>query len=250
MKIGITTGSPENNLALLLINELLKKFPSFELYVITTESLGKKNALRRNGIAKAIRLGKNKLKGDFLDNKVKEEIGPVRSLYTFCKKKKIEYIEIKGLNSNSTHKKLKSYGFDYVINCGGGIFKDSFIAVAKHGVLNTHMGKLPEVRGMNALEWSVINKVPLGVTLHYIDEGIDTGPIIDFQAMEILQGDSLTRIRDRSNLVNVEMLIKAFRKAEENKHPIPYKEQGVEEGKQYYILHPCLKSIVERKINL
>lgn len=46
-------------------------------------------------------------------------------------------------------------------------------------VLNLHMGKLPEYRGMRPVNWALRNgDTTAGVTLHEVDEGIDTGPII------------------------------------------------------------------------
>lgn len=46
-------------------------------------------------------------------------------------------------------------------------------------VLNLHLGKLPEYRGMRPINWALKNGETLaGVTLHEVDEGIDTGPIV------------------------------------------------------------------------
>jgi methionyl-tRNA formyltransferase len=46
-------------------------------------------------------------------------------------------------------------------------------------VLNLHLGKLPEYRGMRPINWSLKNGESVaGVTLHEVDEGIDTGPIV------------------------------------------------------------------------
>lgn len=46
-------------------------------------------------------------------------------------------------------------------------------------VLNLHLGKLPEYRGMRPINWSLRNgETVAGVTLHEVDPGIDTGPIV------------------------------------------------------------------------
>jgi methionyl-tRNA formyltransferase len=46
-------------------------------------------------------------------------------------------------------------------------------------VLNLHLGKLPEYRGMRPCNWALRNgETVAGVTLHEVDEGIDTGPIV------------------------------------------------------------------------
>lgn len=46
-------------------------------------------------------------------------------------------------------------------------------------VLNLHLGKLPEYRGMRPVNWALRNGESIaGVTLHEVDTGIDTGPIV------------------------------------------------------------------------
>ena len=45
--------------------------------------------------------------------------------------------------------------------------------------INCHAGKLPFYRGRNILNWVLINdEREFGITVHYVDEGIDTGDII------------------------------------------------------------------------
>jgi len=46
-------------------------------------------------------------------------------------------------------------------------------------LLNLHLGKLPEYRGMRPVNWSLKNGESVaGITLHEVDTGIDTGPIV------------------------------------------------------------------------
>lgn len=67
---------------------------------------------------------------------------------------------------------------DYIVMMGGSILSSAAIATARLGVLNAHPGLLPWARGMNVLEHSLLRDVPLGATGHFIDAGIDTGPIL------------------------------------------------------------------------
>jgi len=61
--------------------------------------------------------------------------------------------------------------FDYVL-------KPEFLALFPLGVVNLHSSYLPYNRGQYPNVWSIVEGTPAGVTLHYIDEGIDTGDII------------------------------------------------------------------------
>ena len=55
-------------------------------------------------------------------------------------------------------------------------------------LVNTHPSYLPYNRGKNYNFWALVEQCPFGVTLHFVDEGIDTGPIL-FQ--EIIDYDWL-----------------------------------------------------------
>lgn len=58
----------------------------------------------------------------------------------------------------------------------GHILKRGFLDICP--VVNLHTGYLPYNRGAHPNVWSIVEGTPAGVTLHWIDEGIDTGMII------------------------------------------------------------------------
>lgn len=59
------------------------------------------------------------------------------------------------------------------------IFKAEITNMAPKGLINCHAGALPFYRGRNVLNWALINgESQFGVTVHYVDGGVDTGDII------------------------------------------------------------------------
>jgi methionyl-tRNA formyltransferase len=60
----------------------------------------------------------------------------------------------------------------------GYLLKPSFLNLFPEGCINLHPAYLPYNRGAYPNVWSIIEDTPSGVTLHYIDEGVDTGDII------------------------------------------------------------------------
>ncbi len=67
-----------------------------------------------------------------------------------------------------------------------------------HGVANIHGGKLPEYRGANVLQWAIINgEEETAATLHYVDEEVDTGPVIDAVGIEIGLDDTALSLREK-----------------------------------------------------
>ena len=61
----------------------------------------------------------------------------------------------------------------------------------QYGVINNHPGKLPEVRGAFTNVWPVMDsRIPCGVTIQLMDAGLDTGPIIAENTVEVSPTDT------------------------------------------------------------
>jgi methionyl-tRNA formyltransferase len=58
------------------------------------------------------------------------------------------------------------------------IIQKDVIDLARHGFINFHPSLLPFNRGKNYNFWCLVEQSPFGVTLHLVDQGIDTGPIL------------------------------------------------------------------------
>jgi methionyl-tRNA formyltransferase len=80
---------------------------------------------------------------------------------------------------------LENQQYDFAIQGGTGILKNPVITKFKSGILNFHPGDLPAYRGSSAPEWQLVEKNPVVCTCHLIDEGIDTGPIIEKKELPV-----------------------------------------------------------------
>lgn len=67
---------------------------------------------------------------------------------------------------------------DYLVLAGLGIVSAEVLAVPTRGTLNVHPALLPWVRGVGVIERSIERRVPVGVTAHHVDAGVDTGALI------------------------------------------------------------------------
>ena len=92
----------------------------------------------------------------------------------------IDYIRHPNINSEEFFNTVLKYDCDLFVSMSfNQIFKKKIINMPKHKTINCHAGKLPFYRGRNVLNWVLINdEKEFGITVHYIDEGIDTGDII------------------------------------------------------------------------
>ncbi len=83
----------------------------------------------------------------------------------------------------------------------GYILRPEFLDLFPVGVVNLHPAYLPYNRGANPNIWSIVERTPAGVTLHYIDAGVDTGDIIARQQVPIElvdTGETLYRKLERA----------------------------------------------------
>ncbi|PYR20238.1 MAG: hypothetical protein DMF94_12655 [Acidobacteria bacterium] len=87
------------------------------------------------------------------------------------------------------------------------ILPQDVLDVPRLGVVNVHGGLLPEYRGGHVMQWALINgEAETGVTLHYMDAGIDTGPMIADARFPIEVGDDAVLVRTRLKASGTELL--------------------------------------------
>jgi folate-dependent phosphoribosylglycinamide formyltransferase PurN len=69
---------------------------------------------------------------------------------------------------------------DVVLVFGTGILRQPLLSAFEGRIINVHLGLSPYYRGAGTNFWPLVNREPeyVGATIHYLDEGIDTGPII------------------------------------------------------------------------
>jgi hypothetical protein len=143
---------------------------------------------------------------------------------------------------------LEGRQYDLAIHRLNCIIRRPLISRFRLGILNDHLGLLPWMRGRSTLEYSLLFGFPLGATVHLIDEGVDTGPIVRWYPapQRVQQAPSIRAIKeallgasDKRLLAAVEVL----ESASVNLRPNP-----PDAGLQYYLMHPELVRYVEHHI--
>lgn len=110
----------------------------------------------------------------------------------FCRKHGIGYVEVGGWAdefSDAFGAPGEPDAPDVILHCTAKIVPASFIR--NRTIINCHPGLLPHNRGVDAFKWSIVNKWPIGITLHVIDQEIDRGTILHRMRIPILPEDSL-----------------------------------------------------------
>jgi len=81
-------------------------------------------------------------------------------------------------------------GFDHVV-------PPEILSVPERGCLNVHPGLLPYARGYNPNVWSIVEGLPAGVTIHWMDEGIDTGDVVATRRVPVSFDDTGKELYER-----------------------------------------------------
>jgi methionyl-tRNA formyltransferase len=125
--------------------------------------------------------------------------------------KKANYVET--VNGPDAVEAISRLEPDVIIQIKAGILRRQVFELARIGTLNLHPGIAPLIRGQDPLYWALWKRKRewMGVTLHYIDEGIDTGPVLAYAPVEPrYPGERFPPLYVRTTEVGVERLVEAL----------------------------------------
>jgi folate-dependent phosphoribosylglycinamide formyltransferase PurN len=140
---------------------------------------------------------------------------------------KAVYVET--VNESDAVKAISRLKPDVVIQVDAGILRKPVFEIARIGTLNLHPGIAPLIRGPDPLYWALWERKRewMGATLHYIDEGIDTGPVLAYAPVEPrYPGERFPPISVRIAEVGVELLVEALCRLERGERWTVHPPQG------------------------
>jgi folate-dependent phosphoribosylglycinamide formyltransferase PurN len=117
---------------------------------------------------------------------------PPRDAVTVSTADKVYVDDHNGADSISA---LRDRGCRIVVNAGTPRILSPRFLESVDAVLNCHPGLLPKYRGCTAVEWSVYNDDPVGNTVHVMTAGIDDGPILRAEAVQVDATDDYVSTR-------------------------------------------------------
>ena len=108
---------------------------------------------------------------------------------------------------------LTSRGVDWIVLAGYmQLLTQAFLERFPERVINVHPALLPSFPGAHAIEDALAAGArETGATVHYVDEGVDTGPVIAQERVAIEHGDTVESLRARIQTVEHRILPKVVR---------------------------------------
>jgi len=109
---------------------------------------------------------------------------------------------------------LSDYAIDWVVLCGYmRILSPVFLSRFPRRVLNIHPSKLPKYPGTDAISRAFeAGESEIGVSIHYVDQGVDTGEIIIQEVVQVLPKDTLETLTQRVHILEHQLYPKAIQK--------------------------------------
>jgi len=109
---------------------------------------------------------------------------------------------------------LKNANVEFIVLAGYmRIIGDTLLGAYGGKIVNIHPSLLPAFPGLDAIGKALASGAShTGVTVHYVDEGVDTGPIIAQRRVEILPGDTPETLEERVHEAEHELYVEVLRK--------------------------------------
>jgi methionyl-tRNA formyltransferase len=168
---------------------------------------------------------------------------PSRNVRHTLGKHGIPVIELSGsINSKSSRQAIAGYEPDLLISIQANvIFKKALIELPSKGCLNVHTALLPRYRGLMPTFWVMKNdERETGVSVFFIDEGIDSGPILVQKRLEIGERTLDQLIRDTKRL-GIDALVEAVSLLESG----DYRLIENDDSRQTYYSFPTRDDVLE-----
>lgn len=116
--------------------------------------------------------------------------------------------------NRALEEKIASYAPDYIIFAGFMRIVDAeLVQRFENRIINTHPALLPSFPGAHGVRDALAHGVKItGLTVHFVDSGVDTGPILAQAAVPVLEGDTEETLHERIKVQERKLLVEIIGK--------------------------------------
>ncbi len=207
----------------------------------------------RNTLPKAVIFDKKNLTAEEIERYCDRTGERKEKLYFFEDTKyHVQIFDVENHNNDETLKIIRDCNIDFFVNGGTPrILKKELIDKTKFGVLNCHPGILPFFKGCSCVEWALFHDQPVGNSIHWMDKGIDSGPIVKKKITKCHALDNYQDIRKRVYLDGVKLLAELIEKITKSTLDVieeEYKGEIISGGNYYKPIDEEALNIVKNKL--
>lgn len=156
---------------------------------------------------------------------INDVLGSTRSCYSVgavARKYGVATTAVENVNADAFRQHLRDEGVELIVSISGTHFYGKRLRdQTPAGIVNCHGALLPRYRGLMPSFWTLANNEKKGgVTVHFVDEKLDNGPIVVQKTYRIHPHDTLEAVMARSKDLAAEAIIEAIRLIEAGDPPL------------------------------
>lgn len=196
MKLGILTS--HNPRHIYLANELSK---------IADSTMVISSAMGLNPATSFYKKNSSDLMLNYFNNRFESELNFFPDRYFYGQNQYLIVVGANEINNIYVYQQLKEYNPDIIIVFGTNILKGEILTINQK-MINLHLGMSPYFNGSSTNFWPMYQYKYeyVGITIHYIDAGVDTGNIIHQTRAKIKTNDTPHTIGNKNILLGVSAL--------------------------------------------
>jgi folate-dependent phosphoribosylglycinamide formyltransferase PurN len=255
MKIVLLTN--DNYFSYIVTEKFLKNYKSdIALVVFSSALVGKRNAFnsilwafKNTGIRHTV--FKLCVYGVFKVTRILGQLFPKVicgcSTFLWVKKNNLKFITTNDVNAYECVETIKAACPDLIVSVSmNQVIKKEILELPVNRSINVHCAPLPKYGGMSPYIWGLANKENYSAaTIHYMDEGLDTGDIIAQEKISVLAGDSAFCLFHRCCSKASELLMETIKKIDNGS----VNSYSQDLSKKSYFSWPTKQSIMDLKKN-
>jgi methionyl-tRNA formyltransferase len=126
--------------------------------------------------------------------------------------KPVPTIEVPNINDPACRSMIAERSPDLIAVCGTSVIRPEIFSLAPLGAINIHTGITPEYRSAEPIFWALYHGQPdkVGVTIHYVDAGIDTGKVIYQEQIPVCSTDTIATVYIKCIQRGAQLYLKAL----------------------------------------
>lgn len=102
-----------------------------------------------------------------------------------------------------------------VVVAYGKILPKEILDLPKYGCVNGHASLLPKYRGASPIQWCIVQgETETGITTMLMDEGMDTGDILETVKVQIGENETAEELFERLSIISAELMLSTIEKLE------------------------------------
>src|SRR5687767_8946812 len=153
----------------------------------------------------------------------------------------------KPLQHPDTISQLRELKLDVGLHKSGSIYSSETIECFRLGILNAHIGLLPKYRGRSVMEWSLVQGDPTGISVFFVDAGIDTGErIVLSETVDVSHCRTIAEAKQHLFDQDARVYRRALEMLQKNEASFQANDGS---GKRYYVMSKLFEDVARLRLS-